>query len=60
MTAIATRLTGPLETSDAPVVKRRPQRSAGSGAGPGDTELLGAPVLRSPLDRDTTPSEAVG
>jgi hypothetical protein len=59
MTTIATGLTGPLETSDAPVVERRPQRSAGSDAGPGDTELLGAPVLRSSLDRDTGPSEAV-
>ncbi len=59
MTTIATGLTGPLEITGVPVVERRPQRSAGSDAGPSDTELLGAPVLRPPLDRDSAQSEAV-
>jgi hypothetical protein len=64
MTIIAMGLTVPgspatLETTGVPVVERRQQRSAVSDAGRSGIEVLGAPVLRSPLDRDTAQSEAV-
>ncbi|WP_100500712.1 hypothetical protein [Geodermatophilus chilensis] len=64
MTTIAMGLTVPgspatLETTDVPVVERRQQRSAVSDADPSGIEVLGAPVLWSPLDRDTAQSEAV-
>ncbi len=64
MTTIATGPTVPgspaiRETTDAAVVERRQQRRASCDAGPGGIEVLGAPVLRSPLDRDTAQPEAV-
>ena len=64
MTTTATGPTDPgspatRETADAPVVERRQRRRALCDAGPGGIEVLGAPVLRSPLDRDTAQAEAV-
>jgi hypothetical protein len=64
MTTTATGPTDPgspatRETADAPVVERRQRRRALCDAGPGGIEVLGAPVLRSPLDRDTAQPEAV-
>jgi hypothetical protein len=64
MTTIAMGLTVPgspatLESTDVPVVERRQQRRAVRDAGPSGIEVLGAPVLRSPLDRDTAQAEAV-
>ena len=47
------------EITHVPVVERRQRRRALCDAGPGGIEVLGAPVLRSPLDRDTAQSEAV-
>jgi hypothetical protein len=63
MTTIAEGPTVPgspatLEVTDVPVPERRQQRRAVGDAGPGGIEVLGAPVLRSPLDRDTAQSEA--
>ena len=48
-----------MEVTGVPVGERRQQRSAGSDAGPRGTEVLGAPVLRSPLDRDTAQPEVL-
>jgi hypothetical protein len=64
MTTIATGPTDPGspatgETIDAPVVERRQQRRVLCDAGPGGIEVLGAPVLRSPLDRDTAQPEVL-
>ncbi len=64
MTTIATWPTDPgspatRETTDVPVVERRQQRRALCDAGPGGIGVLGAPDLRSPLDRDTAQPEAV-
>ena len=64
MTTIAMGLTVPrspatLGITDVPGVERRQQRGAVSDADPRGIEVLGAPVLRSPLDRDTAQPEAV-
>ena len=64
MTTIAEGPTVPgspatLEVTDVPVPERRQQRRAVRDAGPRGIGVLGAPVLRSPLDRDTAQPEAV-
>ncbi len=64
MTTIAEGPTDPggmatRETTDVAMVERRQQRRAVSDAGRSGIEVSGAPVLRSPLDRDTVQPEAV-
>ena len=64
MTAIAEGPTDPSspatpQVTDARVVQGRQPRGAVSDAGPAAVEVLGAPVLRPPLDRDTVQPGAV-
>jgi hypothetical protein len=64
MTTIAEGPTDPggpatRETTGVAVVERRQQRRAVSDAGPSGIEVPGAPVLRSPLDRDSARPEVV-
>ncbi len=48
-----------LQTSHVLVVERRPRRSAVTDADLSGIEVVDAPLLRLPLNRDTVQSEAV-